>query len=99
MTIQITFETIKSGQPKPYAASEGHYKATFMMLRTFGPEEGKWMAWESIQYDRAKAYCKLCAGWTEKEEGDWASTRLVSFERDAHEHHVFTWETRTPFTD
>ena len=45
----------------------------------------------------AKRHAKMHYGWTEKDEGDWASTRLSYFKKIAPG--TWEWETRAAFTD
>lgn len=76
-------ETLRSGQPRPYADTEREYRITVERTNDYGPEKGQWKPWlmfgdveaQIRSEEKMRAEGKLHGGYTpdqlRKQQRDW----------------------------
>lgn len=96
---RYTITTLQAGQPRPYAPTISVHQIYFEWqgMAGFRDKNAPFVPAEMDNEDIVRHHAKHFSGWTEKDEGDWASTRLVYLKRI--DEATWEWKTEAAFTD
>ena len=96
---RLTFEVLRGGQLRPYADTVHHYRLIYEWqgMEGFKDKDATFVRQNVTREDIARRDAKHLGSWTEKGEGDWASTRLDWLKMI--EPGLWEWHTTSAYTD
>lgn len=96
---RYTVEILAAGQPRAYADTIYRARISYEWqgMAGFKDKNAPFVRNEMTEERIVRRDAKHFYGWTEKEEGDWASTRLEYLKMI--EPGIWEWQTRAALTD